>query len=91
MTKEQYDIYIKTLPEDGQNAFRYKGVRYFINHNSTGWNIDKVTETKNGDLSLEDKFETMKVYSTVDELVLDKIFEGKSLNDIYTEIEYAEF
>ena len=91
MTQKDYDIFVRTLPEDGQNAFRYNGTRYFLNNEPDGWHIERVTEFEKGDVSPKDEFETLKVYPSVGEMVSDIIIEGKSMNEIYPEMELADF
>lgn len=91
MTKKDYDIFVKTLPEDGQNAFRYNGMRYFLNNEPDGWHIERVAEFEKGNLSPKDKFETLKVYATIEEMVSDRIIDGKAMNEVFPEMELAEF
>ena len=42
-------------------------------------------------MSPKDEFETLKVYPSVGEMVSDIIIEGKSMNEIYPEMELADF
>ena len=91
MTKEQYDIFVKTLPEDGETSFYYKGIRYFLHDEKDGWNIDRVIEADKGNLSPKDEFVQLKVFPNIEALVSDKMFDGKCMSEIYSDMEYADY
>ena len=87
MTKKQYGIYINTLTDDCESAFFYKGVKYFIHLEENGWNIDRVLKSDKE----KNEFVFIQCFSSIEELVSEKILDNHSLNEIYPEIDFADF